>query len=176
MDSELNIILAGAMGSGKTSVGRVVARRLDREFKDTDRMIEEITGLTIARIFSERSEQYFRNLEKEVVAQIRQQSNLVVAVGGGTVIPEENRNNLAANGIIICLFATCDTLTKRLADQRGRPLLKGESLQSRIEDIMNERRAIYESIDQKIITDNLTLEEVADSVIEICAGRGCTPT
>ncbi len=176
MDPELNIILAGAMGSGKTSVGKIVAERLGWEFKDTDRMIEEITGLTIARIFSERSEQYFRTLEKEVVAQIRQQNNLVVAVGGGTMIPEENRDNLAANGIIICLCATCDTLMKRLADQSGRPLLKGEDMKSRIEEIMNERKAIYDSLDQKIITDDLSLHEVADCVIEICARRGCAPT
>ncbi len=167
MNSEANIILAGAMGSGKTSVGRIVAKRLGREFRDTDRMIEEITGLSIARIFSERSEAYFRNLEREVIAQIRYQKNLVVAVGGGSVIPKENRDNLAANGVIICLCATSDTLKKRLADQSGRPLLSGGDVESRIEQILAERKAIYDSLEWKIITDDLSLEEVADAVIEI---------
>lgn len=162
-----NIILAGPMGSGKTSVGEVVARKLKREFRDTDRMIEEITGLSIVRIFSERSEAYFRYMENEVAKMIGEQRNLVVAVGGGMTVSDENFECLKSSGLLICLNAKENVLLGRLADQDGRPLLRGGELKSRLHKILSERRESYERIPFCIDTDGLTVNAVAERVVEL---------
>lgn len=165
--SDGNIILAGPMGSGKTSVGEIVARRLEREFRDTDRMIEEITGLSIVRIFSERSEAYFRYMENEVAKIVAQQRNLVIAVGGGMTVPDENFENLTSSGLLICLNASENVLLDRLANNDIRPLLRGGELKSRLHKILIDRRESYDRIPFRIDTDGLTIEEVAEQVIEL---------
>jgi len=162
-----NIILAGPMGSGKTSVGEIVAKLLKREFRDTDRMIEEITGLSIVRIFSERSEAYFRYMENEVAKMIGEQRNLVVAVGGGMTVPDENFETLKSSGLLICLTAKEKELLHRLENHNGRPLLRGGELKSRLHKILTERRESYDRIPFRIDTDGLTVEAVAEQVIEL---------
>lgn len=167
MSPSVNIILAGPMGSGKTSVGEAVAIKLGREFRDTDRMIEEITGLTIARIFSERSEAYFRSMEREVAKVIAHHKELVVAVGGGMTVPEENFRTLSDGALLICLTAPEDELADRLRSQQGRPMLKGYDLEDRIKDILRERQEAYDRIPFKIETGGLDIESVADKVISL---------
>ncbi|MFH1893567.1 MAG: shikimate kinase [Candidatus Zixiibacteriota bacterium] len=161
----VNIVLAGPMGSGKTSVGEVVASKLGREFRDTDRMIEEITGLSIVRIFSERSETYFRSMEREVAKVIAHHKNFVVAVGGGMTVPEENFLTLSASGLIICLTASQKVLANRLSDHSGRPMLEGHDLKTRLPEILRERRKAYNRIPFLIETDGLEIESVAERVI-----------
>jgi len=164
---DANIILAGPMGSGKTSVGKIIANRMKREFEDTDHMIEKATGLTIARIFSERSEAFFRSLERQIVKLVAKRRNLVVAVGGGTTVPEINLADLSERGIVICLRATENELFRRLSDNQGRPLLKGNDLKSRISQILDQRRSAYDAIPFSVDTTGLSAEQVADRVIEI---------
>jgi len=167
MSPEVNIILAGPMGSGKTTVGMIVAEKLGREFWDIDHMIEEKTGMSITRIFSERSESYFRMLEREIVKTITQKKNLVVAVGGGMTIPKENLSDLSGNGLIICLCASIGTLTNRLYESRCRPLLMGDNLEERISEILQERNPAYSKIELQLATDELSVETAANKVIEI---------
>jgi len=162
-----NIILAGPMGSGKTSVGEVVASKLGREFRDTDRMIEEITGFSIVRIFSERSEAYFRSMEREVAKVIAHHKNLVVAVGGGMTVPEENFLTLSKSALIICLTASEKVLARRLGDHSGRPKLCGHDLECKLHQILRERRESYDRIPFLIETDDLEIETVADRVIDL---------
>jgi shikimate kinase len=162
-----NIILAGPMGSGKTCVGEAVAKMLGREFRDTDKMIEEITGLSIVRIFSERSEAYFRNLEREVAKIISRETNLVVAVGGGMTVSDENFDVLCSSGIMICLCAREKELLLRLKDSEGRPMLRGADLKTRLHQILEDRKDSYDRIPFRIDTDNLDVESVAAQVVEL---------
>jgi shikimate kinase len=167
LNANCNIVLAGPMGSGKTTVGRLVAERLGREFKDTDRLIEDRTGISIVRIFSERSELYFRALEREVVKEIAEQRNLVVAIGGGTIVDEENRRELSSDSLLICLLAATNVLHQRLNGTNHRPLLKGRDLRTRIEEVLRERMSVYRAVEHCIETDRLTVESVADRIVQI---------
>ena len=164
---DLNIILAGPMCVGKTTVGKVVASTLGRRFWDTDRLIEEQTGMPIVRIFSERSETYFRSLEREIVQAIVKESGLVVAAGGGMVIPEENFSDLTKCGIMICLRASLETLAVRIKNGCCRPLLAGDSIKAKLTSILEERRSSYDRIGLQLPTDGLTVEETADRIIEM---------
>jgi len=167
MSPDANIILAGPMGAGKTVAGEIVAEMLGRQLWDTDRMIEEKTGLSIVRIFSERSEAFFRSLERKVVKAIACERNLVVAAGGGMTVPKENLSDLMGNGIVICLRASAAVLADRLDKSRIRPLLMGDNLDERIATILDERKPSYDRIPFQIENDNLTIEETVARVIEI---------
>ena len=167
MSPDANIILAGPMGAGKTVSGEIVAEKLGRQLWDTDRMIEEQTGLSIVRIFSERSEAFFRSLEREVVKAIMREHSLVVAVGGGMTVPKENLSDLMENGIVICLMASAEVLADRLSKSCCRPLLMGDNLDERVAKILNERKLSYDLIPLQIKNDDLTIEETAAKVIEI---------
>jgi len=167
MSPEANIILAGPMGAGKTVVGQIVANILGRRFWDTDRMIEEQTGLSIVRIFSERSEAFFRTLEREVVGEIFRESALVVAAGGGMTVPNENLSDLMQSGIVICLRASVATLASRIGASRSRPLLMGADLQAKIASVLDERKQSYDMIPFQLVNDDMSIEETAEKVIEI---------
>ena len=164
---EANIILAGPMGVGKTAVGRVVASGLGRQFRDSDTMIEERTGMSIVRIFSERSEAYFRSLERELVEAIVQEKSLVVAAGGGMTVGDENLSDLLRSGIVVCLWASIATLAERIGRSSHRPLLGGGDLEERLRSIIEKRMHSYDRIPFRIATDELTIEAAAGRVIEI---------
>ena len=167
MSPDANIILAGPMGAGKTAAGEIVAEKLGRQLWDTDRMIEKQTGLSVVRIFSERSEAFFRSLEREVVKVIVREDNLVVAVGGGLTVPKKNLSDLLKNGIVICLMASARVLADRLSQSCCRPLLMGDSLDERVAKILDERKPSYDRIPFQIENDDLTVEETAAKVIDI---------
>jgi shikimate kinase len=141
--------------------------QLGREFWDTDIIIEEQTGLSIVRIFSERSEKFFRHLERELVGRIKKSRNLVVAVGGGMTIPDRNYADLSENGLIVCLYASVDTLTERLREAGTRPLLMGNDLRTRVAEILERRDSSYDRIPLRITTDDLSVEETAAEVIRM---------
>jgi shikimate kinase len=155
------------MGAGKTVAGEIVAEKLGRQLWDTDRMIEEQTGLSIVRIFSERSEAFFRSLEREVVKTIVREHNLVVAGGGGMTVPKENLSDLMENGIVICLMASAEVLADRLSKSCCRPLLMGDNLEEGVAKILDERKPSYDRIPFQIENDDLTIEETAAKVIEV---------
>jgi len=166
-----NIILVGPMGVGKTTVGRLVSGLLGREFIDTDFLIEEMTGLSIARIFSERSEAYFRSLEREVVENIKGMTNLVIAAGGGMIIPEDNYRVLHASGVLICLMASVDVIAERLKESNGRPLLHNGDKREVIKSHLESRMKAYDKIEHCIDTDSLQPESIAQNIVRIFRSR-----
>lgn len=118
-------VLCGFMGSGKTTVGRLLAERTGRRFVDLDRWIEEKQGKPVSRIFDEKGEPFFRKLEKSAVRELSAQPDLVLAAGGGTLLDKENAAALRANGIVIFLDASLETVKRRLQGDTSRPLLHG---------------------------------------------------
>jgi shikimate kinase len=163
----MNIVLAGFMATGKTSVARAVASKMGMKYIDIDDIIEEREKRPIRVIFKEDGEKYFRQVEKKVAKEISEQDNFVVATGGGVVIDEENVRNLKKNGIIICLSAAVDVILQRTACSSCRPLLNVDDPKRRIETLLEARAPFYARADYTIDTSNMTVEEVAEEVIRI---------
>ena len=141
-----NIILIGMMGSGKTTIGKAVAQRIDYPFFDSDHVIEEKCGTSISTIFSLEGEQGFRKRESEVIQYLCSHKNIVIATGGGAVLNPNNRNILKNSGIVIYLKASIETLWQRTSQDRTRPLLEQKNPRQVLENIYNDRDKIYASI------------------------------
>jgi shikimate kinase len=146
-----NIILVGLMGAGKTSVGRLLARRLGKAFVDSDQEIERTTGVRIPVIFEIEGEAGFRAREARLLADLVQGGNMVLATGGGAVLSPENRKLLAENGVVVYLRAAVPDLWKRTRHDKNRPLLRtGEPL-ARLEQLYAERDPLYREIADIIV-------------------------
>ena len=159
----MNVILCGMMGVGKTAVGERLAQRLERRWVDTDVLIEERYG-EIATIFEEFGEEYFRGLETEIVKELVQEDRLVISVGGGLVVKEENVALLKRNGKMVYLQASAETLAERLAVENSRPLLQtGEgTLFSKVEELLKKRALIYERVaDFTVDTNGKNIENAS---------------
>ena len=162
------IILCGFMGAGKTAVGKMLAARLGRSFVDTDRLIEQKTGCTIAVIFESRGENYFRDFETEVISGLIscRPGSLVVATGGGILIKAENRQVLHQMGPLILLTASTRSIIRRIKAQGGRPLLFGaEDPKKAIERLLAERAEFYNACDYRFDTTGKTVNRVAAEII-----------
>ena len=162
-----NIVITGFMGTGKSEVGLEVACRLGREFVDMDALIEQRVGLTIPEIFAQHGEPFFRQQERKLCYELAQKRGLVIATGGGALIPEENRRVLGASGVLVCLNCDVDEILRRLAQAEDRPLLNVTDRRERIEALLAQRREAYNRIPHQIDTTGLTVEEVAEKVIEL---------
>ncbi len=161
----MNIVLTGFMGTGKTAVGRHLAAELHANFVDVDMMIAQKAGRSINDIFSGDGEAAFRKQESVVIQEVAAQDKTVIATGGGALMDPANRENLAKNGILVCLSARMGTLLERLKDDLTRPLLTGESLEQRVERLMAERQAIYNLCPVQVDTDGKTIAQVAEEII-----------
>lgn len=141
-----NLILVGMMGAGKTTVGRVLARRLKRTFHDSDEEIERRCGVRIPVIFDIEGEAGFRARETQAIAQLCTLDNAVLATGGGAVLAEENRRRLAASGTVVYLHARPGHLWQRVRHDRNRPLLATPDPQSKLEELYAVRDPLYREI------------------------------
>ena len=163
----MNIILTGFMGTGKSAVGRRLAKRLGMEYLDTDELIEEREGSKIYHIFEEKGESYFRKVESAIVREISHLDNCVISTGGGVVLRDENIKILGRNGLIICLTANPEVILKRTERTGDRPLLNEPGPGKRIEELLRMRRAYYEKADFSVDTSNLPVEEVIRRIEEV---------
>lgn len=161
-----NIALIGFMAVGKSAVGRNLAKRLHRRFVDLDRLIEKTEGMKVREIFAAKGEPYFRQLEKQTLAEILQKDRQVIATGGGVVMDDENLALLREKTTLIGLTASIDTLLARAANGAKRPLLKGADRRERVEDLMQQRERKYAQAHFTIDTSNLTMEQVADKILD----------
>jgi shikimate kinase/3-dehydroquinate synthase len=165
-DVSQNLIITGFMGSGKSSVGREVARRLRRPFVDMDDAIEGREGATIAEIFARRGEAYFRKVEKDLCRELAARRGLVIATGGGTLASVENRRLMEQEGWLICLLADIEELLERLPDDGSRPLIAGERRMD-MGTLLAQRRQSYASITLQIDTTGLAIAQVADLIVAL---------
>jgi shikimate kinase/3-dehydroquinate synthase len=145
-----NVYFMGFMGTGKSKVGRSFANLIGRPFTDTDDLIVERTGMPIHVIFKEKGAAWFRALEDEIVQEISGRTEWVVSLGGGAVMREQNWHLIRNSGITICLEASNEVLTSRLARKRERPLVDGlsdEALSLRIRELYEQRAPVYQQAD-----------------------------
>jgi len=167
-----NLVLTGFMGCGKSVIGREVARRMGREFVDTDYLIEMRTGRSIPDIFARDGEAAFRAIEAEVCRELGAERGLVVATGGWTLGAPENRAAVAAGGLVICLHADAATLIERLGSAQGRPMLEDQNWQARLRGLLARRLPVYLSFPLQVNTGNLSVGEAADRVLALWEAFG----
>lgn len=165
-----NIVLFGFMGTGKTSVGKMLASELGMEFLDMDHVIEEREGRAISDIFATDGESYFRELERDLVKKLAARDGLVIGTGGGVVLNEANIDDFAATGLCVCLNADPEEILKRLEHDGSRPLLaEGDKLQ-KIKAILDARKDLYARVPQQVDTGSLSVNQVVQRIRELASG------
>jgi shikimate kinase len=163
-----NVALIGFMGVGKTVVGNLVAQRLDKQFVETDSLIVQKAGKSIAKIFKEDGEIAFRDTEIEVIKELAPEEGLVIDCGGGIVLNKINIDRLKQKAIVVWLTASPNTILKRTAaDRDERPLLSQNKGIAGIQSMIHLRKPFYEqAADIKVDTSRLSTESVASKIIE----------
>lgn len=162
-----NTFLVGPMGVGKTTIGRQLAAVLNREFKDSDREIEERTGASIPLIFELEGEAGFRKREQEIIDQLTQLENIVLATGGGAVLNQDNRNRLRQRGSVVYLHAPIEQLLKRTSHSQNRPLLQTDDPRKRLEEILAQRNPLYENVADVVVeTGRRTVRQVVKEILK----------
>lgn len=159
-----NIYLVGFMATGKTAVGKELAKKAKRNFIDLDELIELREGRVVRDIFARSGEPYFRKVEKEVLKEVAQENNFVVACGGGVVIDKDNIVVMKKTGCIICLKASPGIILKRATGFTHRPLLNVANPKERISLMLKLRAPFYALADKTIDTSKLTIKEVVAKI------------
>lgn len=169
MAKRANVILVGFMGSGKSSVGRVLARRLQFQFVDTDLIISQNAGCEISAIFASQGEEAFRDLETEALRSMGAMEHCVIATGGGIVVKERNHALLRSLGVVVCLKADPEVIFERVSRNTKRPLLQTPDPRATVMALLAARQPLYEHVAEVTIDgSSLQHEEVADQVIDAC--------
>jgi len=153
------------MGTGKTSVGMGLARKMKRRFIDLDDLIEMREGRRICDIFAQEGEPYFRRVEHRILKEVSREKNFVVACGGGIVINKDNINIMKESGEVICLTASIPVILRRIEGTSHRPLLNVKNPQEQIECLLKLRAPFYALADKSIDTSQLSIDEVIGKII-----------
>ncbi|MBK5276009.1 MAG: shikimate kinase [Desulfuromonadales bacterium] len=162
---ERPLILTGFMGSGKSSVGRVLARRLGCPFTDLDAEIVAAAGRSINDIFARDGEQAFRDMESECLELVINRLPAVIATGGGVVIADRNRSRMRTLGIVVNLGVSLPQVMKRLHGATDRPLFAGSDAANSVKLLMDDRKQFYADADIRIDTDGKSVEDVAAEIL-----------
>jgi shikimate kinase len=160
-----NLALVGFMGSGKSCVGRQVAEALHFTFLDTDRVIEARAGKTVAEIFQQDGEPAFREWERRIVEELTRRTGTVIATGGGLPVNEANLVSLKTHALVVCLWASPETLWERTRGHTHRPLLNEADPLAKIRKLLAVREPYYRQADVLVSTELRSLHDVAVQVI-----------
>ncbi|MSU45651.1 MAG: shikimate kinase [Lacunisphaera sp.] len=164
---DINLYLVGFMGTGKSTVGRLVARQLGFKFLDSDHEIERAQGRPVGKIFAEDGETKFRALEREFAEHGHPALQCVVACGGGLVVPPGMLELLRSRGVVMCLHAPIDTIIRRTMHTTHRPLLQVENPEQRLRELYAQREEIYRRTGTIVLTDSRPLREIAAHVLRV---------
>ena len=170
-----NLALIGFMATGKSSVGRLVARRLGYDFVDTDTLIEKRAEKPISQIFADEGEARFRLFERQVVQELKSRTRLVIATGGGLAVDPANLNSLKEHALVVCLWASHRTIWERARRNTHRPLLQTADPEARIRDLLLARVPFYRKADVLICSDGRSVNTVSIQVYlqyQLALGKG----
>jgi shikimate kinase len=160
-----NIALIGFMGTGKSSVGRLIADQLHYSFVDTDEMIETHSGKSVSAIFAEDGEAAFRKQEQAMVAELASRNDLVISTGGGVGADQNNLTSLKEHALVVCLWASPEKIWERVRSQTHRPLLREADPLAKIRQLLAAREQSYKQADVLLNTEVRSLREVAQQVL-----------
>lgn len=162
-----NIVLVGFMGSGKTTVGKLISERMGMPIIDMDQLIVERQGKSINDIFADEGEAHFRQLERELTQELAATSGNIISTGGGIVLNPDNITDFEKNGLVVCLLVDAETVLDRVRHDTSRPLLAGDKAQ-KVLNLLNTRRSLYESIAHTIDTSGRPSPiPTAEEIIEL---------
>tara|TARA_B110000014_G_scaffold253351_1_gene232659 strand:- start:829 stop:1338 length:510 start_codon:yes stop_codon:yes gene_type:complete len=162
-----NLILLGMMGVGKSTVGKIVAKKLGLKFIDTDLNVEKKCSMKIKEIFKKKGESFFRLQEEKEIQESLKQKESVIALGGGAFMNKKLRSEILQNSISVWLDTNLNTLNKRIQWNKKRPLLKGKNTYEIIKKIYNQRKNIYKLAKYKINCNNLSKQNITKEIIII---------
>ena len=162
-----NLVLLGMMAVGKTTLGKIVAKKQELKFIDIDASIEKKNSMTIKEIFKKKGEKFFRMEEENEILKSLEKNNCVIALGGGAFMNKTVRENILKNAISIWLSVDIKTLNQRIKWNRKRPLLKEENNQKKITELYAERKNIYKLAKHQIACDNLSKKNIAEKIIAL---------
>ena len=163
-----NIVLTGLMGAGKSTVGKALSKILkDYTFVDVDDVIVDIEGMSIPDIFEKKGEEYFRKIEKEVIQELSEEEDLIIALGGGAFEDKETRETLEENCKVIYLKSNVDRLFSRIKNDKNRPLLQCNDPKGKLEELLKLREPNYLKADYIIETGNKNIDEIVEEILEI---------
>ncbi len=162
-----NIYIMGFMGTGKTSVGKALAEKLNKEFIDLDNEIELYEGMSISEIFEQKGEDYFRKIETEVLKEVADKENYIVSTGGGSIVTHGNLEIVKNSGILITLMASPEEILKRVSGNNDRPLLNVDDPLDAIKRLLFERAPFYIKADYIIETTEKSIDEVVEEILGI---------
>ena len=160
-----NIFLIGFMGTGKSTIAEALKRKYDMQIVDMDAEIEKEQKMVISDIFATKGEEYFRDLETQLIKDLQKKDNVVVSCGGGAVLRDENVTEMRKSGKVVLLNATPETILQRVKNSHNRPLLEGNKNIDFIRELMSEREDKYNyAADITVNVDNRAVGEIADEV------------
>jgi len=162
-----NLYLVGFAGTGKSTIGRLVAHRLGFVFFDSDFEIEQRHGKPVAQIFAEEGEAAFRELERKLIAEQLPANGSVVACGGGLIVPEGRLELLQSRGFVVCLHAPIEVLVERTRRTAHRPLLAGEDREQKVRELFARREPLYRRAGTMVLTGGRTKHDIAEHVLRI---------
>jgi shikimate kinase len=165
----LPIVLVGLMGAGKTSVGRRLAEKLDIPFVDADHEIESAAGKSLAEIFTDHGEAYFREGERRVIARLLENGKQVLATGGGAFMNDETRDRIKHHGVSVWLKADLDILLKRVSKRNDRPLLRNDDPAAVLKKLMDQRYPIYAEANITVESRDVQHGQMVNEVIKALA-------
>lgn len=151
MNAPSNVFLVGLMGAGKTTVGRALAKKLDKQFIDSDHEIEARSGVSIPVIFEIEGEAGFRQREADVIRNLTAREDIVLATGGGAILRPENRELLKSRGTVVYLRADINQILQRTAKDKNRPLLQSGDPRQKLEQLSSEREPLYREVAHIVI-------------------------
>tara|TARA_Y100000022_G_scaffold146820_1_gene128614 strand:- start:1410 stop:1925 length:516 start_codon:yes stop_codon:yes gene_type:complete len=167
-----NLTLTGMMGTGKTTIGKILAKKLKYSFVDIDRIIEKKEGSSINLIFKNKSENYFRKIENEITLQELKKDSSVISLGGGAFLNNAIRKNAKKLSSTFWLDVPIEKLVKRLKNSRQRPLLLKKNLKETVKKIYFERKKFYNEADYRIRCNSYKSEEIADKILNLYEKSG----
>ncbi|UCG35357.1 MAG: shikimate kinase [Candidatus Omnitrophota bacterium] len=167
-----NIYLVGFMGTGKTAVGKILSKKLGKEFVEMEELIEQREGRAIVDIFKTPGEDHFRKLEKELLLELSQKADLVISCGGGLICNEENLGTLKSTGTVFNLKTSAQKIYERTKKYTHRPLLNVVDPVEQIEELLKKREPFYSRAHYTVESQEQTPQEVADAIINILGNNG----
>lgn len=166
-----NIVLTGFMGTGKSAVGKALAKFSGFEFVDTDEIIEKKTGKSISNIFKEDGEKRFREIESEIISEACKGEKQIISTGGGAITSQDNLEKMKSTGSLVALTATPDEIFERVKNETHRPLLNHENPKEKIKELLKKRLPYYLQADLIIDTEGKKPEKIARDIMKLIGGK-----